>query len=80
MNKENLTPTSATVAAAVLKIQEYAGGIGASLVELIEETKMDPNSIRGNLADLAQRRIIFIDRKELSGAACDLWYSNEYED
>ena len=41
---------------------------------------MDPKSIRGNLADLAQRRIIFIDRKELSGAACDLWYSNEYED
>jgi hypothetical protein len=80
MNKENLTPTSATVATAVLKIQEYSGGIGASLAELIKETKMDPKSIRGNLADLAQRRIIYIDRKELSGAACDLWYSEEYEE
>jgi len=63
MNKENLTPTSATVAAAVLKIQEYGGGIGASLAELIEETKMDPKSIRGNLANLVQRKIILLTVK-----------------
>lgn len=80
MNKENLTPASTTVAAAILKIQEREGGIGVSIREIVMATKMDPKSIRGNLADLAQRKVVSVDRKEQSGAGCDLWYSNEYED
>ena len=79
MNKENLTPASAAVAAAILAIQEMEG-IGASIREIAAATKMDPKAIRGNLADLTKRGIVEVDLKQHSGAACDLWYSNEYVD
>lgn len=79
MNKENLTPASAAVAAAILAIQEMEG-VGASIREIAAATKMDPKAIRGNLADLTKRGIVEVDLAQHSGAACDLWYSNEYVD
>lgn len=80
MNKENLTPASAAVAAAILAIQEMEYGIGATILEIAEATKMAPREIRGNLADLTKRGIVYVDLKVHSGAAIDLWYSNEYVD
>ena len=80
MNKENLTPASAAVAAAILAIQEREGGLGATILDIAKETSMDPTAIRGNLADLSKRGIVTIDLCVHSGAAFDMWYSNEYVD
>ena len=80
MNKENLTPASAAVAAAILYIQEREGGLGATILDIAQETCMDAKAIRGNLADLSKRGIVEIDLCVHSGAAFDMWYSNEYVD
>jgi len=80
MNKESLTPASAAVAAAILAIQEREGGMGANIREIAKETSMDPKAIRGNLADLTKRGIVEVDLAQHSGAAFDMWYSNEYVD
>lgn len=78
MNKENLTPASAAVAAAILEVMEYSGGLGANIHEIVKETGMDAKAIRGNLSDLVKRGIISIDLKQHSGAAFDMWYHNEF--
>ena len=80
MNRDNLTPASAAVAAAILAIQEREGGLGATILDIAQETGMDAKAIRGNLADLTKRGIVEIDLCVHSGASFTMLYSNEYVD
>lgn len=61
MNKENLTPASAAVAAAILAIQEREGGLGATIGAIHQETDIDIKAIRESLTDLNKRGIVEID-------------------
>lgn len=80
MNQENMTPASEAVANAIWNHQEYNGGMGASIEEIAEATGMDPKAIRGNLADLVKRELVYVDLKKHSGASCDMWYRTDYID
>lgn len=71
---KNLTAQSAKVLEAICTIIESEGGIGASLQDIQEETGIETTSLRGNLSDLIQKELIFIDEAKHSGAAFDLYY------
>ncbi len=76
-----LTNQSEAVAKAIFNEQEANGGIGASLQDIHIDTGLPINVIKGHLADLFNKDIIMVDRKEDSSyLPHDLYYHNDWSE